>query len=66
MDIERHTRRTTGEMLRKERVIPKMIDSIKTLFQDVAPLETATGLGEADELDDAEIEDLYLAEGSEE
>ena len=36
LDIERHTRRTTGEMLRVERVIPKMIDRIKTLFQDVA------------------------------
>ena len=37
LDIERRTRRTTGEMLRVERVIPKMIDGIKTLFQDVAP-----------------------------
>ena len=36
LDIERRTRRTTGEMLRGERVIPKMIDRIKTLFQDVA------------------------------
>ena len=66
LNIERHTRRTTGEMLRKERVIPKMIDRIKTLFQDVAPLETATGLGDTDELDDAGTEDFYLAEGSEE
>ncbi len=39
INIERHTRRTTGEMLRAERVIPKMIDRIKVLFQDVAPLE---------------------------
>ena len=39
LDIERHTRRTTGEMLRTERVIPKMIDRIKVLFQDVAPPE---------------------------
>ena len=39
LNIERHTRRTTGELLRKERVISKMIDRIKTLFQDVAPLE---------------------------
>ncbi len=39
LDVERHTRRTTGEMLRTERVIPKMIDRIKTLFQDVPPLE---------------------------
>ena len=66
LNIERHTRRTTGEMLRKERVIPKMIDRIKTLFQDVAPLETATGLRDTDELDDAGTEDFYLAEGSEE
>ena len=39
LDIERYTRRTTGDMLRTERVIPKMIDRIKALFQDVAPLE---------------------------
>ena len=46
LDIERHTRRTTGEMLRSEQVIPKMIDRIKILFQDVslagsAPQDTA-------------------------
>lgn len=39
LDVERHTRRTTGDLLRTERVIPKMIDRIKTLFQDVPPLE---------------------------
>ena len=39
VDIERNTRRTTGEMLRTERVIPKMIDRIKVLFQDVTPPE---------------------------
>ena len=39
LDVERHTRRTTGDLLRSERVIPKMIDRIKTLFQDVSPLE---------------------------
>ncbi|MCY4366208.1 MAG: type I-E CRISPR-associated endonuclease Cas1e [Chloroflexi bacterium] len=39
LEIERHTRKTTGEMLRTERVISKMIDRIKTLFQDVPPLE---------------------------
>ena len=39
LDIERHARRTTGEMLRTQRVIPKMIDRIKTLFQDVSPLD---------------------------
>ena len=70
LNIERHTRRTTGEMLRKERVIAKMIDRIKTLFQDVAPLEMATGIGDAGELDDGGIdggiEDFYLEEGGEE
>ena len=35
LNIERHTRRTTGEMLRTEQVIPKMIDRIKILFQDI-------------------------------
>ena len=39
INIERNTRRTTGEMLRTERVIPKMIDRIKVLFQDVTPPE---------------------------
>ena len=39
LDIERHTRRTTGELLRTERVIPKMIDRIKVLFQDVHPID---------------------------
>ena len=39
MDIERHTRRTTGDMLRSEDVIPKMIDRIKTVFEDVAPIQ---------------------------
>ncbi len=42
LDIERHTRRTTGEMLRTEDVIPKMIDRIKSLFEDVTPMETGT------------------------
>lgn len=39
LDIERHTRRTTGQMLREERVIPKMIDRIKALFQDIVSRE---------------------------
>ena len=43
IDVERHTRRTTGEMLRTERVIPKMIDRIKILFQDIAPPQDASG-----------------------
>ena len=42
LDIERHTRRTAGEMLRTEDVIPKMIDRIKSLFEDVTPVETVT------------------------
>ena len=42
LNIERHTRRTTGEMLRTERVIPKMIDRIKAIFDDVVvPEENA-------------------------
>lgn len=39
LDIERHTRRTTGSALRVERVISKMIDRIKTVFADIPPLE---------------------------
>ena len=42
LDIERHTRRTTGETLRTEGVIPKMIDRIKSIFEDVTPIETGT------------------------
>ena len=52
VDIERHTRRTTGRILREERVIPKMIDRIKTLFQDRAPEEVAvTGTHSIMEID---------------
>lgn len=44
IDIERHTRRTTGETLRTQRVVPKMIDRIKKLFEDVDPMpESSTG-----------------------
>lgn len=43
LDVERHTRRTTGDLLRTERVISKMIDRIKTLLQDVPPLEGTPG-----------------------
>ena len=39
LNVERHTRRKVGRMLRTESVIPKMIDSIKTLFEDALPLE---------------------------
>ena len=42
LDIERHTRRTTGELLRTERVISKMIDRIKTIFDDVPVPEEKT------------------------
>ena len=34
LNIERLTRRTTGDMLRSKRVIPKMIERIKGLFPD--------------------------------
>ena len=40
LNIERHTRRSTGEMLRSEHVIPRMIDRIKLLFDDIAAPET--------------------------
>ena len=59
LDVERHTRRTTGELLREERVIPKMIDRIKTLFQDVEPM--GAGLQWADlgnDLSDNMMDDL--------
>ena len=50
IDIERHTRRITGQMLRTEQVIPKMIDRIKVLFPDVPTIQ-----GESlDLLDDAQ------------
>lgn len=39
LNIERHTRRTTGAILRTEEVIPKMIERIKTLFEGIVPLE---------------------------
>ena len=44
LNIERHTRRNTGEMLRTEHVIPEMIDRIKALFEDVTipPKEPST------------------------
>ena len=51
LNIERHSRRTAGEMLRTERVISKMIDRIKALFNDVVvpPEEPATRPIEWDE-----------------
>ena len=63
LDIERHTRRTTGDLLRKERVISKMIDRIKTLFQDVPPLEMGPD-GPTDDWEaarDLDEEDVYQA-----
>ena len=35
LDIERHSRRATGELLRQRGVIPQMIDRIKALFEDI-------------------------------
>ena len=55
VNIERHTRRTTGQMLKDKSVIPQMIDRIKTLFQDIAPLEEALeNTGAADETERSE------------
>lgn len=49
LDIERQTRRKTGEMLRSERVVAKMIDRIKKLFEDVDPVQESPAgiLGES-------------------
>lgn len=44
LNIERYTRRTTGETLRKERVIPKMIDHIKQIFQGIEAVESGATL----------------------
>ncbi len=51
LNIERLTRRTTGEMLRTEHVIPRMIDHIKAIFDDVVvpPEEPAPPTEEWDE-----------------
>ena len=49
LDIERQTRRKTGEMLRSERVVSQMIDRIKKLFEDMDPVQKspAGALGES-------------------
>lgn len=65
LGIERHTRRLAGDLLRRERVISKMIDRIKTIFQDVPPLDEApadggTPLDSETLLDDAAA---YIDEG---
>ena len=39
LDVERQARKTAGEMLRSQRVVSKMIDRIKKLFEDVAPVQ---------------------------
>ena len=52
LDIERHTRRTTGELLRTERVISKMIDRIKALFDEVVLRD-----GPPEELTEAQSEE---------
>ena len=38
INIERHTRRVTGDALRDDEVIPKMIERIRALFEDVEAL----------------------------
>ena len=64
LNIERQTRRNTGEMLRKERVIAKMIDYIKTLFQDVSPLETSPANESPPSLEGLYPEEVGTEEGS--
>ena len=51
INIERHTRRTTGQMMREERVIPKMIDRIKALFHNIETQEVTTGDNSPMEID---------------
>ncbi len=46
LDIERITRQTTGELLRSQQVIPKMIDRIKALFDDVVVPEEEPSVSE--------------------
>ena len=43
LDIERQARKTTGEMLRSQRVVSKMIDRIKKLFEGIEPIEGSSG-----------------------
>ena len=43
LDIERQARKTTGEMLRSQRVVSKMIDRIKKLFEGIDPVEGSSG-----------------------
>ena len=42
LDIERLTRKTTGEMLRTQRVVSKMIDRIKKLFEGIDPVQDSS------------------------
>ena len=63
LDIERHTRRTTGEMLSKERVISKMIDRIKTLFQDVRPVDVDAGPEPGDAAETYDMEETHPEDG---
>ncbi len=39
LDVERQARKTAGKMLQSQRVIPDMIDRIKKLFEDIAPVQ---------------------------
>ena len=44
LDIERQTRKTVGETLRRQRVVSTMIDRIKKLFEGIDPIkESPTG-----------------------
>ena len=45
LNIERHTRRAAGELLRTKDVIPQMIDCIKDLLAEMKPM-SATSAGE--------------------
>ena len=50
LNVERRARRTAGETLRTENVIPKMIDRIKALFQDLPAADAQSSPDAAIEL----------------
>ena len=39
LNIERYTRKITGQMLQKDQIIPTMIDRIKNLFDGIKPIQ---------------------------
>ena len=39
LNLERYTRKTTGQMLQKDQTIPTMIDRIKNLFDGITPVQ---------------------------